>query len=83
MELDCMEERELKYLESRYYVGISGKGMTAFPTIRTKRPNIKQNTRTSITDITNQYFRKLLKEFKNSPYLDYNKKQVYNEPTEA
>ena len=36
-----------------------------------------------LPDITNQYFRKLLKEFKNSPYLDYNKKQVYNEPTEA
>ena len=36
-----------------------------------------------MTDIINQYFRKLLKEFNNSPYLGYKKKNVHNEPTEA
>ena len=36
-----------------------------------------------MTDITNQYFRKLLKEFNNSPYLGYKKKQFHSEPTES
>ena len=35
-----------------------------------------------MNDITNQGFRNFLKEFNNSPYLGYKKKQVYIEPTE-
>ena len=62
---------------------ISGKGLTTSPTLRTKSPNNKQKARTSITEITNQDFRKFLKEFKNSPYLGYKNKQVHNQPTEA
>ena len=34
-----------------------------------------------MTEITNKDFRKLLKKFKNSPYLGYKSKQVHNEPT--
>ena len=36
----------------------------------------------SITDITNQYFRKLLKKFNNLTCICYKSKQVHNEPTE-
>ena len=57
--------------------------MTNSVTLRIKRPNKKQKERTYITDITSQYFRNLIMELKNSPYIGYNKKQVYNEPTEA
>ena len=45
--------------------------------------NKKQNSRFAITEITNQDFSKFLNKFKNSPYLVYKSKQVYNEPTEA
>ena len=61
----------------------SGKGLTTSLTLRTKKPNKKQKSRISITGITNQYFRKFLRKFNNSPYLGYKKKQVHNEPTEA
>ena len=60
-----------------------GKGLTNSMYLRTKRSNKKQNARFSITGITNQEFRKLLKRFNNSPYLGYKSKQVHNEPTEA
>ena len=52
---------------------ISGKGLTNSQTLSTKIPNKKQKARTDITDITNQDFRKLFKEFNNSPYLGYKK----------
>ena len=61
----------------------SGKGLTISLTLSTKSPNKKQKVRTDITDITDQYFRKFIKEFKNSPYLGYKKKHVHYEPTEA
>ena len=64
-------------------MGRSDNGMITSLTFKTKIPNNKQKTRTSITDITNQYFQNLIKEFNNSPYLGYKKKQVHNEPTEA
>ena len=41
------------------------------------------NKRNSITENTNQYFRKLLNKFKNLPYLVYKNKQDHIEPTEA
>ena len=78
-----MENREVKSLESRDYMRISGKGMTTYLNLRIKRPNNKQNARTAITSIINQYFRKFLKEFKNSTYMGYKKKQVHNEPTKS
>ena len=60
-------------------MGRSGKGMDAYLTLRTERPNKKQKSRTAITDITNQYFGKLLKEFNDSPCIGYRKKWVHNE----
>ena len=60
-----------------------GKGLNKSLNFSTKIPNKKQNVRFSITEITNQDFRKLLKKFNNLPYLDYKSKQVHNEPTEA
>ena len=56
--------------------------MTTYMYLSTKRSNKNQNTRFSITDITKQYFSKLLKKFDNSPYLGYNIKHDHNEPTE-
>ena len=67
--LDCLDKREVTYSESKDYMGRPGKGMTASLAIRNKMSNKKQKARFSITDITNQDFRKLLKKFKNSPYL--------------
>ena len=52
-------------------------------TLSNKSPNKKQNSRFSINDITNQYFRKFLNKFKNSPYLYYKSKHDHNELTEA
>ena len=65
------------------YMVIPGKGLTTAVAPMTKRPNKKQKARFSITVITNQYFRKVLKNFYNSPYIGYKSKQVHNEPTEA
>ena len=81
--LDCLDKRGVASSESRDYMVRSGKGLTTSLTLRTKRPNKKQKARTAITDITNQYFRKLIKYFSNFPYLGYKEKQVHNEPTEA
>ena len=64
-------------------MGISGKGLTTSLILSTKSQNKKQKVRISITDITNQYFRKLLWEFNNSTYLDHKNKQFHNEPTDA
>ena len=63
-------------------MGRLGKRLTNFLDIIIKKSNKKQKLMFSITDITNQDFRKLLKKFKNSPYLGYKIKQVHNEPTE-
>ena len=57
--------------------------MTISLDLRTKISNKKQKSRFAITDITNQDLRKLLKKFKNSPYIGYKSKQINNEPTEA
>ena len=64
-------------------MGISGKGINNYLTLRTKIPNKKQKARIDITDITNHYFRRFLKAFDNSPYLCYKKNQVHYETTEA
>ena len=58
---------------------ISGKGVTSSMTLRTKSPNKNKKAKTDIADISNKYFRKLLKHFKKSPYIGYRKKQVHNE----
>ena len=63
-------------------MGIPGKGLTNSMALRTKSMNKKQKARYSVTDITNQDLRKLLKGFTNSPYLGYKNKQLHNEPTE-
>ena len=60
-----------------------GKGMTTSINISTKRSSKKQTERFSITDITKQDFRQLLKKFGNSLCLGYKSKQVHNEPNEA
>ena len=63
-------------------MGRQGKEMTTSLALRIKISNKIQKEMFAITDITNQYFRKFLKFFKNSPYLGYTSKQVHNEPTE-
>ena len=63
-------------------MGITGNAMTKYLSLRTKKPDMKQRASFSITEITNQYFRKLLKRFKNSAYLCYKIKRVHKEPTE-
>ena len=64
-------------------MGILCNGMTIYLNLSTKIPNKKQKARSAIAYITNQYFRKFLKEIKKSPYLGYNKRRVHNEPTES
>ena len=63
-------------------MGKQGKGLTAYLALRTGITNKKQKSSTSITAITHQDFRKLLKKFKNLPHLVYMKKQVQKESTE-
>ena len=58
------------------------KGMTTSLVLITKKTKNKK-ARFSITDITKQDLRKLLRKFESSPYLFYKSKQVHNEPTEA
>ena len=53
--------------------------MTNSMDLITKRSNRKQKASFSITNINNQDFRKLLKNFKNSPYLGFKSKQFHNE----
>ena len=55
-----------------------GEGMTTSMALRTKRSNKKQNAGFSITEITNQYLRELLRKFNNPPNLGYKSKQVHN-----
>ena len=81
--LDCLEKREVTSSGSKEYMGRTGKGLTTSLALRPKRLNKKQKARFAITNITNQDFRKLLKKFKNSPYLGYKTKQFQNEPTES
>ena len=82
LNLDYTDKREANSSRPRDYVGIPGKGLTTYLTLRTKSPNKKQNTRIYITDITYQYFRKLIKKFKNLPDLGCKNKLDHNEPTE-
>ena len=65
----CMFNREVKYLESRDYIGMSGKGLSTSLILRTKSLNNNHKARTSITDINHQYFSKLINTFDNLPYL--------------
>ena len=62
---------------------IPGRGLTTPLALSTKRPNKKQKARFAITEINNQDYRKLLNNFKNSPYLGYKIKHVHHELTEA
>ena len=78
-----MDKREVTSSGSKDYTGRSGNGVTNYLTLSTNRKNNKHKSRTAIDEITNQYFSKLLKKFKNLPYLGYKKKQVHNEPTES
>ena len=50
-------------------MGIPGKGMTTSIDLSTKSSNKKQKARFYITDINNNYLRKLLNKFRNSTYL--------------
>ena len=68
--------------EPRDYIVRSSKGMNTSLTLSNKSLNKKKKARINITDITNQYFRNVIKEFKNSPYLGYKNEQVRIEPTE-
>ena len=63
-------------------MGRPSKGLTTSLAFRTKIPN-KKKGKISITDITNQDFRKLLNNFNNSPYIGYKSKKFHNEPNEA
>ena len=63
-------------------MGRPGKGLITSLDLRIKNPENKQNISFAFTDITKYYFSKFLKKFNNSDYLDYNSKQVHNEPNQ-
>ena len=79
--LHCVDKRGLNSSYSKDYMGRLCKCLTNSIDLRIKWSNNKNKSRFAIADITNQYFRKLLRSFKNSPYLGYKVKQVHNEPT--
>ena len=82
--LDYIDKRKVTSLVSRYYVGISGKGVTTSLTLRTTRSsNNKNEAILSIADILLQCFMELLEEFRYLSYLNYRNKQFKNELTEA
>ena len=83
LKIYCMYKRKLISSQPIDYMGISGKGLETSMILMTKISNKKQKARLAITNITNLYFRKLLKGFNNSPYLGNKKKKIHNEPTEA
>ena len=61
LKLDCLDNRKVTSSGSRYYVGISGKGLTNSLNLRTRMMSInKLKSRTDITDIVPQDFMKLL-----------------------
>ena len=64
-------------------MGRTGKGLNTSLDLSNKRSKKKQKPRFAITEITNQYLRDFLNNFKNSPYIGYKSKQVHNKPTEA
>ena len=74
---------EVTYLESNYYMVRLGRELTTSISLRTERLNNKQKSSFAITNITYQYFRNLMKKFKNPTYLGLKSKHVHNEPTEA
>ena len=74
---------EVTSSQSNHYMRIPGKGMTTSMDLKTKSPNNKQKERFVITEITKNYFNKLLRNFYKSPYLCYKIKQFHNKPTEA
>ena len=79
-----MYNREVTSSRSMYYVRRSGKGLTISMSLRTKiMSNRKHNSRTAITESTPQELNKLLKKFKNLPYLGSKKNKVQKEPTES
>ena len=55
-------------------MGRSGKGIATSLTLITKRPNMKQNSRTAITDNNNQYLMNFFNKFNTLPYIYCNKK---------
>ena len=78
-----MDKREVTSSESRGNMVISVKGLTTSLNPKTGSPNKKQKARIAITDITNQYFRTLLREFKTFTLSRFKNKGVYNVPTDA
>ena len=84
LDLDGLDKREVTSSGSMNYVRIPVKRMTTYMTIRTRiRPNKKHKERNANTEVVPQYFMKILKEFKDIPYLVYWRRQVKNYPTEA
>ena len=72
--LHFMDRREFNSSESRNYTIKAGEGLTTYLDLRTKGTNKKQRESFSITDINNQDFRKLLKDFRNSYCKGYKSK---------
>ena len=62
--LDGTEKRNFTSSQSRYYMGIPGKGLTTSLYIRTKIPNKKNKAWFAIIDINHQDLSNLLKKFK-------------------
>ena len=81
--IDCLDKRKVASSESKDYMVIPGKELTASIALRTKNSNKKQKSSFNITDIINQEFRKFLNKFNNSPDIGWKSKQVHKKPTEA
>ena len=78
---DFLDNREVESSESRGYIGRPVKVLTSSLDIRTKSQKKQKKVKFLLADITNQYLKKFLKKFNNLPCLEYNSKQVHNEPT--
>ena len=59
------------------------KGADYLSNTKDQKSKQRKNAKTSITDITDQYFRQFIKEFLKPPNVCYKKKKAHIEPTKA
>ena len=69
MDFGSLDKMKIKSLESKYYLGISGKGLITSLSIKTiRRPKKKKKARYAITNVGLKHISKIIKKFENFPY---------------
>ena len=78
-----MYKIQIKYSETKYHLGISGKGLITSLGLKTIRSlNTTKKAGFAITEVSLKYIYKIIKEFKDVPYEGYVRKRSKNIPTD-